>query len=103
MLELLTFSARGKLAELTQMKKILLEKGISEVQIERMIDKAAGKLKVFFHKRENVLVFLCLLLESSEKEYLIDKLWKNFIDKEENIRNEIFRVYTLINRISNIG
>ena len=60
-------------------------------------------MKVFSHKKENVLVFLCLLLESSEKECVIDQLWKNFIDKEENIRHEIFRVYTLINRIANMG
>ena len=83
------------------MKKTLLEKGISEVQIDRVVDKVVGKLKVFSYKRENVLILLCLLLESSEKEYLIDKLWKNFIDKED-IRNEIFRVYILFNRIINI-
>ena len=59
-------------------------------------------MKAFSHQRENAIVFLCLLLESSEKEHLIEKLWENFIDKEENIRNELFRVYALINKIANI-
>ena len=65
------------------------------------MEKAAGKFKIFSHIRENVLVFLCLLLESPEKDDLVDKLWRNFID-EENIRHEILRVYTLINKIVNI-
>ena len=67
-----------------------------------MINKGLRNLKAFAHQQECILVFLCLLLESPEKEHHVGQFWKTFLSGGY-IKNELFELYRLLNKIANIG